>query len=65
MSRDWHNSDESFERFHKDRGIRKKQKRGDRRREHQRLKEVASDMNHPDELDSYEDDNEYKQTKRH
>lgn len=51
MSRDWQHDDSgSFERFHKDRGIKKKQKRGDRHSQKQRMREVASDV------DSYEDD---------
>lgn len=50
MSREWTEDSSSFERFHKDRGIKKKQKRGDRHSQKQRMREAASD------IDRYEDD---------
>ena len=50
MSREWNDDSGSFERFHKDRGIKKKQKRGDRHSQKQRMREAASD------IDRYEDD---------
>lgn len=52
MSREWNNWEDtgSFERFHKDRGIKKKQKRGDRHSQKQRMREATSD------IDRFEDE---------
>lgn len=45
MSRDWqYDESSSFERFHTDRGIKKKQKRGDRHSQKQKMREAASDV---------------------
>jgi len=61
-NKDWKNDDSGFERFHTDRGVKKKQKRGDGRRDHQRLKEIATNPNLYDE--AFEDDDEYPKSKR-
>jgi len=56
MSREWNNWDDtgSFERFHRDRGIKKKQKRGDRHSQKQKMREASSDIQRYED-DSFED----------
>lgn len=56
MSKEWNNWDDtgSFERFHKDRGIKKKQKRGDRHSHKQKMREASSDIERYED-DSFED----------
>jgi hypothetical protein len=56
MSKDWHNWDDSdsFERFCKDRSMRKKQKRSDRHSQKQKMREVSSEPSQFDD-DSFED----------
>ncbi len=56
MSKEWNNWEDtgSFERFHKDRGIKKKQKRGDRHSHKQKMREATSDIDRFED-ESFED----------
>jgi hypothetical protein len=63
MSRDWHEESGSFERFHTDRGVKKKQKRGDRHAQKQKMREAASDIDRYED-DSFEDEVDGRSTKQ-
>jgi len=69
MSREWNNWDNwddtgSFERFHKDRGIKKKKKRGDRHSQKQKMREASSDIDRFEDESFFEDfSNERPDTK--
>ena len=63
MSREWNDDSGSFERFHKDRGVKKKQKRGDRHAQKQRMREAATDIDRYED-DSYEDEVDGRSTKQ-